>query len=220
MRFWRHTNNRIDPVNNDDSDSDESSSSNESAFAVTESEISYSIESFNAVATPVAITMIVSALVVVFINTDETREMGEDLYASTYQILNVSDDQSASQNIGNSLANTLVIVSVICVLTFVVVLCYKFKCMKFFYAYMVLLVAHQVHWRVDAFGMVGHGSLLRENTALRQPVACNQPRRARVLATRVADTAAPDSLPYSPVTRQHTVSMMSAVLQPCVIAAA
>ena len=146
MRNWRRSN---EPENNSyhvdnydsDSDSDESSSTNESAFVVSESEISYSIESFNAVVTPVTITMVASALAVVFINTEETIESGEEAFASTYQILNVSNDQSAAQNLGNSLVNTLAIVSVLCALTFLVVLCYKFKCMKLFYAFMVLVTA-------------------------------------------------------------------------------
>jgi len=125
-----------------DSDSDESSSTEESDFVVSESEISYSIESFNAVATPVTITMVVSALVVVFINTEETIAVGEEVFADTYQIFQVGgENQSTASNIGYSLLNTLVIVCVICALTFMVVLCYKFKCMKVFYVYMVLATA-------------------------------------------------------------------------------
>jgi hypothetical protein len=49
---------------------------------------------------------------------------------------------------------------------------------KYSYAYMVLLVAHQVHWRVDAFGLV---NLPRANTALHLS-ARSQPRRACALA--------------------------------------
>mmetsp|Transcript_17498 Transcript_17498/g.43656 ORF Transcript_17498/g.43656 Transcript_17498/m.43656 type:complete len:624 (-) Transcript_17498:1052-2923(-) len=127
----------------DSDSSDESPSSTENSdFAVSESEISYSIESFNAVATPVTITMIISALVVVFINTPETIAAGEEIYAKTYQIFRVGgENQTTVANLGYSLVNTLVIVSVICALTFVVVLCYKFRCMKLFYAYMVLVTA-------------------------------------------------------------------------------
>ena len=139
----RNYDNDSDSDSDSDSD-DESSVTNECNVFVSESEILYSIESFNAVVTPVTITMVVSALVVAFINTEETIAAGEEIFA-WYHVLDVegddSSDQSAAQKLGHSLVNTLVIVSVLCAMTFVVVLCYKYKCMKIFYAYLVLVVA-------------------------------------------------------------------------------
>eukprot|EP00536_Pseudo-nitzschia_multiseries_P002230 jgi/Psemu1/294751/fgenesh1_pm.29_\ len=52
-----------------------------------------------------------------------------------------NEESSSLQKLGHSLVNTLVMVSVICVMTFVVVLCYKYRCMSIFYAYMVLATA-------------------------------------------------------------------------------
>jgi len=145
MRVWWR---RCDENNENNSDNNGDAAVEESndvvAKHILESEILYSIESFGAVVAPVTITMVLSALVVVFVNTDETIAAGEEAYAKAYQVFDVgNDDESSSslEKLGLSLVNTLVMVSVICVMTFVVVLCYKYRCMKIFYAYMVLATA-------------------------------------------------------------------------------
>jgi len=142
MRAGRSPNNENDEDNpgNDDSAVDEDSNGH---FVMSESDMIYSVESFGAVVIPVTITMVLSALTVVFVNTDETIAAGEQAYANIYQVYDVGDDEALSslQKLGRSLVNTLVMVSVICVMTFVVVLCYKFRCMKIFYAYMVVAMA-------------------------------------------------------------------------------
>jgi hypothetical protein len=99
-------------------------------------ELMYSFASFHAIVAPVSITMILSALAVVYINTEETREQGEAAFAQTYEVLELEEGDT-SQNFAASVANTLIIVSAICAMTFVVVLLYKYRCMKIFSIYMV-----------------------------------------------------------------------------------
>lgn len=98
----------------------------------------YSISSFQAIITPVSITMILSALAVVHINTDETRADGEAAYSQTYQVFDLEEGNS-TQNFLASIANVLIIVSVICVMTFVIVILYKYGCTKIFLGYMILV---------------------------------------------------------------------------------
>ena len=100
-------------------------------------ELMYSFASYHAIVVPVSITMIVAALLVVYINTDETRAAGEASFANTYEVFDLEEDNS-TQNLAVSLANTLIIVSVICIMTFVVVLLYKYRCMKILFGYMIL----------------------------------------------------------------------------------
>ncbi len=102
------------------------------------SEILYCIASFQAIVTPVSITMILSALAVVNINTDATRAQGEAAYAQTYEVLDLEEGNS-SQNFAASLVNVSIMVSVICLMTFVIVVLYKYGCMKIFMGYMVLV---------------------------------------------------------------------------------
>lgn len=99
-------------------------------------ELLYSSSSFHAIAVPVTITMILSALVVIYINTDETIEAGEDAL-SVYETFHPSSEASTAQNLGISLVNTLIMVSVIGAMTFVIVLLYKYRCMKILLGYMM-----------------------------------------------------------------------------------
>jgi presenilin 1 len=103
-------------------------------------ELMYCFASFHAIVGPVSITMILSALAVVYINTDETRAQGEAAFSSTYEVIEL-DEGNSSQNFAASVANTLIIVSVICAMTFVVVLLYKYRCTKIFMGYMVVVTA-------------------------------------------------------------------------------
>jgi hypothetical protein len=109
-------------------------------IVVSKTEIEYSIESYGAIVTPVSLTMILSSLAVVLINTEETVAAGEEAYARTYQVFDL-EEGNATQNLGASIANTLIIVGVICVATFIIVLLYKYKCLKCFYLYMVVVTA-------------------------------------------------------------------------------
>ena len=82
--------------------------------------------SFHAVFAPVSICMIVSALAVVYLNTDETRQAGAEAFSQTYEVFDL-EDSNTKQNVLASLGNTLIIVCVVCGMTFIVVLLYKFK---------------------------------------------------------------------------------------------
>lgn len=130
-----------------DPDAISSASSNESTFdgdddddddfEMNISELLYSSSSYYAIAKPVTLTMILTALTVCFVNTDETRAQGEAAMATAYQVWNV-DSGSTGSALAMSLANALVMVSVICAMTFVVVLLYRFKFMKCLIGYMIV----------------------------------------------------------------------------------
>ena len=83
--------------------------------------------------------MILSALAVTQINTDATVEAGAEAMAQAYQVWKIDSDGGSStlETLGLSLANGLVMVSVICLMTFVIVLLYRFECMKCLIGYMI-----------------------------------------------------------------------------------
>jgi presenilin 1 len=120
-------------TDNEDSDDEEED------FDISLAELLYSSSSYYAIAKPVALTMILSALAVVYVNTDETRAEGEQAMATAYQMwnLNNSGSNSNGQALALSLANALVMVSVICCMTFVIVIIYRFKYMKCLIGYMI-----------------------------------------------------------------------------------
>ena len=74
--------------------------------------------------------MILAAVAVIYINTDETKAQGEQALAKSYQVFEISDDQSAVTSIGLGLVNSLIIVAVIGTLTFGIVLLYKYRCVS------------------------------------------------------------------------------------------
>ena len=76
-------------------------------------------------------TMILAALAVNFVNTEQTKATGEAALDQTYQVFTLSDDQSAATNLGLGLVNALVIVACITGMTFLIVLLYKYKCVSF-----------------------------------------------------------------------------------------
>ncbi len=75
----------------------------------------------------VSITMILAALAVIYINTEETKQQGEAALDKSYQVFTISDDQTAATSLGLSLVNSLIIVSVIGGMTFLLVLLYKYR---------------------------------------------------------------------------------------------
>jgi presenilin 1 len=83
--------------------------------------------------------MILSALTVVYVNTEETVEAGAEAMADAYQVWKIDSDGGSSTlaTLGLSLANGLVMVSVMCMMTFVIVLLYRYECMKCLIGYMV-----------------------------------------------------------------------------------
>ena len=97
--------------------------------------------------------MILSSLAVVYINTDETRAQGEAVYAQTYQALDL-DDGNAAQNFAASVANVLIMVSVVCVMTFVIVIMYKYGCTKIFLGYMVVVMTMLLGYFTSSMALV------------------------------------------------------------------
>ena len=82
--------------------------------------------------------MILAALATVYINDEATLAMGEAQLAQAYTVFSVGGaDQSAAQNASLSLLNALIICSVIGLMTFGIVLLYKYRCMKCLIGYMI-----------------------------------------------------------------------------------
>ncbi|CAB9526230.1 Presenilin-like protein [Seminavis robusta] len=112
----------------------------EEGKALSVSELLYSSSSYYAIAKPVSMTMMLSALSVVYINNEETIENGEAAMANAYQVFS-TDGSGGLDTLLLSFANSIVMVSVICMMTFVIVLLYKFKCMKCLIGYMIFCSA-------------------------------------------------------------------------------
>ena len=82
--------------------------------------------------------MILSALAVVFINNEYTLEEGAEQMAAAYQVFTIDMTSSAGKNIGTGLLNGLIMVSAIGLMTFVIVMLYRYNCMKCLIGYMML----------------------------------------------------------------------------------
>lgn len=132
---------RIGPREQESDENDASQQHEEEAKEMSLEELLYSTASFHAICKPVAMTMILTALCVIFINTPETLAANEQALSSTYVAFQASDDASTAEKVGLSLTNALIIVSVICAMTFVIVLLYKYRCLKCLIGYMVLASA-------------------------------------------------------------------------------
>lgn len=89
-------------------------------------ELLYSSSSFHAIVKPVTVTMILTALTVVYVNTEESIQEGEQALNS-YVAFTSDDSSSTARNVGLSLLNALIMVCVIGLMTFVIVLLYKYR---------------------------------------------------------------------------------------------
>jgi presenilin 1 len=107
-------------------------------------EVLYAFNAFWATLKPVAASLVIASLVVLYIQSDKMArdnqsalkvyEMSDDDYAT-------DDDQvekdSNSTKLGKSFVNAIVIVCVLALVTFVLVFCYWMRCMKFLTGYMI-----------------------------------------------------------------------------------
>ena len=118
--------------NNGDDGDDESYVEGEMSLQ----ELMYSSSSFYAIVVPVSVTMILSALAVVFVNNSTTREQGAEAMAASYQFFDTSNS-SGFHTLGLSLLNALLMVTVIGGMTYVIVLLYKYKFMWCLIGYMM-----------------------------------------------------------------------------------
>jgi len=116
----------------DEEDDDDSYEERE----MTLQELMYSSSSFYAIVVPVSFTMMLSALAVVYINNEATLAEGAATMANAYQYFDTSN-ASALSTILLSLLNGLIMVTVIALMTFVIVLLYKYNCMWVLIGYMV-----------------------------------------------------------------------------------
>jgi hypothetical protein len=119
-------------------------------------ELLYSTNSFHAIVRPVSATMILAALAAVYINDEQTTEMGAEQLASAYNVWDIdnSGEGSTGKNLISSIGNALVMVTFIGTMTFGIVFLYKYRCMKFLIGYMVFSSASLLGLLGDYLGSV------------------------------------------------------------------
>jgi len=123
----------------DDNDDNDNDDNNREESPLSLEELLYSASSFHAIARPVFVTMVLSSLSAVYVNNESTMEAGAKQFAEAYQVWSLDDSgDSTGKNLAMSIANTLVMVTVIAGMTFGIVLLYKFRCMKFLVGYMIM----------------------------------------------------------------------------------
>ena len=132
-------------INNNNNNNNNNTNNNDMAeiTPISLEELQYGASSFHAIVSPVLWTMILSAIAVTYVQTPESRSASEEQISGFYTVFDVSGDNSkgAATNFGLSLLNGLIIISVIAAATFVIVLLYKYKCMKLLMGYMVIASA-------------------------------------------------------------------------------
>jgi Presenilin len=100
----------------------------------------YTLEHLSAVIRPVAVTMILASLAVGQIRDpqqDAALSQGLSSYLVYQESSNSGGGTSSGQQLGEALINALVIVCVICAATFVLVMCYYFRCIKLMIGYLI-----------------------------------------------------------------------------------
>lgn len=81
--------------------------------------------------------MTLSALSVIFVNNAQTIQDGEAELAAAYQVFD-TENATGSEKLTLSLVNSLIMVTVIGAMTFVIVFLYKFRFMKCLIGYMMM----------------------------------------------------------------------------------
>ena len=111
-----------------DEDDDDNEDEEEDDTPITFEEIMYSCSRYQAIVVPVSITMILASLAAVYINTEDTLEAGANEFAKAYTVWKIdSNNESAGKNLAMSIGNTFVMVCVIGLMTFGIVLLYKYR---------------------------------------------------------------------------------------------
>jgi hypothetical protein len=99
-------------------------------------EISYAINAFYATVQPVAISLILSSLAVVYIQSPFSNSIaGGGL--SVYDISDEASNDSSSVKIGKSMINAIVIIAVCAIMTFLIVFLYWARCVKCIQGYLM-----------------------------------------------------------------------------------
>lgn len=112
---------------------------NEGDPALSLLEVFYAFNSFRAVAPPVLLTMIAAALAVVYVRDPVTGEVNGGVQ-SPYLVANETAATSSGEAVGFAALNAVVIVGVICGVTFLLVLCFYLQCWLFIGAYIFLAI--------------------------------------------------------------------------------
>jgi len=107
-------------------------------------ELMYSTSSYHAIVKPVTMTMILAGLAVTYVSTPSTKRMLQESMSNSYTVFDVSDNTDGggshhnnAEKLGLSLINGLIMISFIAILTFGIVLLYKYRCMKCLRGYMI-----------------------------------------------------------------------------------
>uniref|UniRef100_A0A7S3P5N9 Presenilin n=1 Tax=Amphora coffeiformis TaxID=265554 RepID=A0A7S3P5N9_9STRA len=123
----------------DDDDDDDEDEESQEEFGMSIQELLYSSSSYYAIAKPVTITMILAALAVVVVNTQQTIEAGEEAMSQAYQVWQVDSASSSNgENLARSLGNAAIMIGVIGGMTFVIVFLYKMRFMMCLIGYMIV----------------------------------------------------------------------------------
>eukprot|EP00611_Tribonema_gayanum_P023646 TRINITY_DN5010_c0_g1_i2.p1 TRINITY_DN5010_c0_g1~~TRINITY_DN5010_c0_g1_i2.p1 ORF type:complete len:365 (+),score=135.66 TRINITY_DN5010_c0_g1_i2:120-1214(+) len=110
--------------------------SQEPAGQLSVDDVLYAAHSFMAVAKPVCLTMVLAALCTAYIDAGGGASSGMGAY-EVYSMDQTTGDTSSAL-LGKSLVNSLVIVAVLAGATTLIVLLYKFRCMRCLLGYMML----------------------------------------------------------------------------------
>ena len=92
--------------------------------------LTYSFYSFAAMVPPVTLAMVLTSLATHYINTVEYTATASQSFSNSYQVYDTKDVDGAAA-LGQATINAIVICAVIGGMTFVIVICFYFKCMCF-----------------------------------------------------------------------------------------
>eukprot|EP00529_Nitzschia_sp_RCC80_P012003 CAMPEP_0113505560 /NCGR_PEP_ID=MMETSP0014_2-20120614/35391_1 /TAXON_ID=2857 /ORGANISM="Nitzschia sp." /LENGTH=561 /DNA_ID=CAMNT_0000400899 /DNA_START=164 /DNA_END=1850 /DNA_ORIENTATION=- /assembly_acc=CAM_ASM_000159 len=123
---------RDEPEHDDDDDDEE----DPMVYEMTLQELLYSTSAFYAIVVPVTITMVLSALAVVYVNDEATLEYGAAAMNAAYATFDTTN-ASGIKSIALGLLNGLIMVAAIGAMTFGIVLLYKYRCMWCLIGYMM-----------------------------------------------------------------------------------